>query len=410
MEKNMECEIINWLFHSNLDEVLQTIFLQLDPVSLKTARCVCHQWNQFILERLWGSKPARNRLQARLNHRWITRPSVEIVDLFKTERTIYFLTCDDKFVYSGTGEGFAEVHSLATGERVLELDCRSEENQEEEELGEFVQLDVGREVLATAYKYNVCIWLKSSGERVYQGKHHGNQSVFGVKVTESGKVVTGAGDGSVFVLQPDVQNRWEVVHKLTEVKEEISHIDTDGDWMMAGTSKSVHLWDLSVPGSVKYKGMLGIQTYKFILSFPFLLVVGGHEWTGLQVWNIKTRKRIRLINMGKRHFNNIHYNGRFIAVSEMVDNYDHVEDDEQEGFVFVFDPRELVDSVRGNFGLWRKARISESENYLLVNGAVNQTSLVVSQTNSVSLQNFWDGATSYLPQHDTELFYTEDNL
>merc|ERR1712059_209517 len=358
-----ECEIINWLFDSNLDEVLQTIFLQLDPVSLKTARCVCHQWNQFILERLWGSKPARNRLQARLNHRWITRPSVEIVDLFKTERTIYFLTCDDKFVYSGTGEGFAEVHSLATGERVLELDCRSEENQEEEELGEFVQLDVGREVLATAYKYNVCIWLKSSGERVYQGKHHGNQSVFGVKVTESGKVVTGAGDGSVFVLQPDVQNRWEVAHKLTDLEEEITHIEP---WMIT-------------------------------LSFPFMFVVGGDEWPGFQVWNIKNNKGVktvelfRSINLNERHFHNIHSTRRFLVISEILT--DTVDDEYEDCFMFVFDEKELADSRISDTKLWRRARISEVGRNELLNAAVNRTSLLVSQPGSVNIQNFWDGPT-----------------
>ena len=103
----------NDLFLHNMDEVLQEIFLLLDPTSLHDARqvrasdssagwtkvvtkvvtCqtylvsklsnlsdgrvvtlhlvqVCHQWNQFILERLWGSRVGRRILQRRLEDRW----------------------------------------------------------------------------------------------------------------------------------------------------------------------------------------------------------------------------------------------------------------------------------------------------------------------------------------------------
>ena len=99
----------NDLFLHNMDEVLQEIFLLLDPTSLHAARqvrasdssagwtkvvtCqtylvsklsnlsdvkvvtlqpmqVCHQWNQFILERLWGSRVGRRILQRRLEDRW----------------------------------------------------------------------------------------------------------------------------------------------------------------------------------------------------------------------------------------------------------------------------------------------------------------------------------------------------
>ena len=103
----------NDLFLHNMDEVLQEIFLLLDPKSLHDARqvrasdssagwtkvvtkvvtCqvhsmlklsnlsdvkavtlhlvqVCHQWNQFILERLWGSRVGRRILQRRLEDRW----------------------------------------------------------------------------------------------------------------------------------------------------------------------------------------------------------------------------------------------------------------------------------------------------------------------------------------------------
>jgi len=58
------------LFSHNMDEVLQEVFLLLSPGCLHRARQVCHQWNQFILGRLWGSRVGRRRLRLRLEEKW----------------------------------------------------------------------------------------------------------------------------------------------------------------------------------------------------------------------------------------------------------------------------------------------------------------------------------------------------
>ena len=51
----------SYLMLSNLSDV--KVFT-LEPMQ------VCHQWNQFILERLWGSRVGRRILQRRLEDRW----------------------------------------------------------------------------------------------------------------------------------------------------------------------------------------------------------------------------------------------------------------------------------------------------------------------------------------------------
>ena len=45
----MAMDIVAALLEANIEEVPRTIFLLLDPASLKASRGVCHQWDDFIL-------------------------------------------------------------------------------------------------------------------------------------------------------------------------------------------------------------------------------------------------------------------------------------------------------------------------------------------------------------------------
>ena len=64
---------------------------------------VCHQWNQFILERLWGSRVGRRILQRRLEDRWRGgRPFVSSKDFWDSMviQVLLFQTSDTSLVYS----------------------------------------------------------------------------------------------------------------------------------------------------------------------------------------------------------------------------------------------------------------------------------------------------------------------
>ena len=52
------------------EEVLQAVFLLLEPRDLKACRCLSRGWNSFILERLWGSRGGRRRLETRARQMW----------------------------------------------------------------------------------------------------------------------------------------------------------------------------------------------------------------------------------------------------------------------------------------------------------------------------------------------------
>ena len=62
--------IIENLFDLGLEEVLQKIFLFLDPKSLKNCKSSCSQWREFIERRIWKSKSARQQLHHKLNSGW----------------------------------------------------------------------------------------------------------------------------------------------------------------------------------------------------------------------------------------------------------------------------------------------------------------------------------------------------
>merc|ERR1711963_794152 len=74
-------DIVSKLFNFDLYEALQIVFLSLDSISLKRARCVCHTWDNFIKKALWLSRPARRRLRARLENQWKEKePRVRLLD------------------------------------------------------------------------------------------------------------------------------------------------------------------------------------------------------------------------------------------------------------------------------------------------------------------------------------------
>ena len=51
-------------------------FMELGPKSLKSARQVCKEWNQFIKSQIWMNKEMRKRLEKRLVQQWrMNQPS-----------------------------------------------------------------------------------------------------------------------------------------------------------------------------------------------------------------------------------------------------------------------------------------------------------------------------------------------
>ena len=166
----------------DLDEIIQKIFLNLDPLSLKNCKIVCSEWFEFIQNRIWNSKTAKNQLQKRLINQW------KFSDPFVTEYDrgmagVNFLVCDDDMIVCGYTRGQARVYDVSTGQLRFQLQCNSMPMRIYH--GAQVQLDLGKNVIGSVTDTGtVSIWNRKDGTLLYQDEHHGeHESVFGIKVT-----------------------------------------------------------------------------------------------------------------------------------------------------------------------------------------------------------------------------------
>ena len=381
-------DIFKKLFSFNLDEFLQGVFLYLDPASLKNCRCVCRQWNGFINRRLWTSIVARRKLRTRLNFLW-KNGSFNISEFAESKGKVYCIASDDNYVYCGTVNGFTEVYDVASGHLKFNICCKADAS-----VGvEVVQFDIGEDCIAAMTESgNISIWDKESGELRYKAKHHGEHiSVFGIKVMKK-IAVTGAGDGSLFLLEKSKGGEWKIKSKIYHNKEEITHIDIDEAWLVTGTRSFIKLWNLAELEQGPRPDPIAVSPWMFIFHFPFIFVVGGELWEGFQVWNVETGRKIRDIQLNSKKFHTISSNGDFIVISEIVELWPG--DEAEDVFIFVFDIKELCDEAIPDVKLWRRVRICEqSYDGGEVNAAINKTSLLVSHGTNVNIQCFWNDKT-----------------
>ena len=57
------------LLARGLEQLVARVLLLLPPAALRAARQVCTRWNCLVLA-LWGSKPGKRRLEAKLRESW----------------------------------------------------------------------------------------------------------------------------------------------------------------------------------------------------------------------------------------------------------------------------------------------------------------------------------------------------
>eukprot|EP00092_Neocalanus_flemingeri_P029888 GFUD01032453.1.p1 GENE.GFUD01032453.1~~GFUD01032453.1.p1 ORF type:complete len:416 (+),score=93.23 GFUD01032453.1:52-1299(+) len=375
------CEIINRLFEYDLDEIIQKIFLSLDPLSLKNCKCVCSEWFEFIQKRLWNSKPAKKLLNKRLLNQWkFSEPF--ITDYDEGTTGVNFVVCDNEIIVCGFTRGQARVYDMHTGELKFQLQCNSQPMR----IYDGVQLDLGKNVIGSVTDTGtVTVWDRRDGTMLYQDKHHGaHESVFGIKVTDE-YVLTGAEDGSVCILER-IEGNWIIKQKLCENREMITHIDADGKWAATGTRQGVKLWDLETFKLVENVNPVQVKVMMLAFSYPHAFVVGGDDWKGIQVWDLVKCVLIRQVLEDLKTFYNIHLNGRFLTVSECnTTGYEKAM-----CAVVVYDVSELIDTKVETKLLWKnKFEYSIGQNSEQINAVSNSTSLVVSHASKISILNFW---------------------
>merc|ERR1719270_2011748 len=409
------------LFDSDLDEALQLVFLSLDPESLKASRLVCKAWDAFIKRRVWGSPRARLGLRGRLLRHW-KGASAQVNNLLGDKcKEVYSMACDEERVYCGTADQHIQVFVIASAKLLYQRYCASEEevilydgqleNEEGSRAG--VQLDLGKDLLAAITLGGVVsVWQKQTVDQLFLGRPHGHVGVYGVQVWGD-VVITGAADASL-VLLSNMQGTWTVTQKVTTGTSYITHLDSDGDMLAVGTHTGVQLWKvekrMNTEGDVETRlshtgGLLEergakLVVWMLVVSRPYVVVVGGEEWGGVQVWSLKTGELVRRLDQDI-HYHNVQLNRYgLITITEIKDfAWDQLyqpEDergDEEQVAVVVMSLSDLGNNKVKDADLWRRKRLVNQPKFEgEVNAVSNATHMIVSRGSGggqLEVQNFW---------------------
>ena len=96
--------------------------LHLSPEDLKACRLVNKTWNKVIMERVWGNKRVRKRLEEKLVHRWkTTNPkTVQLVAVHGAQCMVEVkaMFCNNTHVFCGIESGEVKVYTLTDGQWV----------------------------------------------------------------------------------------------------------------------------------------------------------------------------------------------------------------------------------------------------------------------------------------------------
>jgi len=392
-------DIVSKLFNFDLYEALQIVFLSLDSISLKRARCVCHTWDNFIRKALWSSRPARRRLRARLVSQWkVKQPRVRVVDTNFTG--VNFLSADNQVVVCGyTRDAIARVFSLPDGDLLHLLKCVPEGTRLGF-CGGQVQLDMSSKLIATVADQQhigyfgevgegdvVSVWEKKTGSLLYQGRPHGKGvSVMGLAI-EGDSILSGGGNGRLCRIGEE-KGEWAVQEVLEGNGREVTHLDVRGRWGVVGNRREALLWDLQARKIDEQVKPVPVKVWMVCLMHPYVFLVGGDDWEGLQVWQMVEHRMVRWV-LKDFNLHNVHLSKTFLTVSELNDISDP---ENKECVTVVLDVHDLVDESVKMSELWsRMFTFNPGENREnQINAVTNDTSLIVSHDNFISILDFWN--------------------
>jgi len=386
-----QVDMLGSFFLMNMDEFLQNVFLCLDPASLKNCRCVCKQWNCFILESIWNSRLGRARLREKLRLRW-RKNSFRFSEFeINSSAGISWIGCDQTFVYYGTwNELFMRVHEIDTGILKHEVYFRDKPFSHygtDDEIcpsmivGEdflAVVTDVGEIILMDKLNGNLIdkLWTKGRVTKITMSKNKVIAAV-DAKLGRRARIST----------FETMEGKWKIRSVVADDVEGAEDLQVDGDWLVIATEESSKIWKLSelekgpvYEVSAQMENVFD-RTHFVVLHFPFLFVVCPFNF---QVWNIQENTMIREI---KGDF--ITSNGDFLVVIPEDGEHPGLQFKDHDVSLQLFDIKELVNPEIPDSQLWSLTICCTVKGNVLW-AVMNKTSLVIAAGLEVEVYKFWD--------------------
>ena len=371
--------IMGNLFDLGLEELLQKIFLFLDPKSLKNSKSTCSQWREFIDRRIWKSKVARHQLHHKLISGWKSETPVRMINK-ELPYQVVSLACDSKVIVCGMENGAIMAFHADTVEQLYSVPC-------DEELKTFgnIQLDIFGDHLITVVDGFVKIFDKMTGKELHRSDTLACSNMYGLTVKMLKNVgVVGSVKGRIcFIRRGAKENEWTEETIFSGIRG-INHIEGEGSRLVIGSRNGIFLWDIEERKVVPSEEPVLIATKMLTFHFPYVCAIGGSRWGGLVVLNIVTGKRIRHIETDLR-FDNIHWhcNGRFVLVSESSS------EKETTTKVIMYDMEELLNDSIKDTDLWSIC-MTFSPDYSYINAVSNVSKFAVSYRKKLTVYDVWN--------------------
>lgn len=376
------------------------IFLNLDPVSLKNCRLTCSQWNEFIERRVWSSNTSRSYLRHRLSGRWkFEEPSSRRIHMERLVRhvsTVSYMVCDESLVILAMDTGYVVAFDAHLGELKYEVtDC----NRSQWDMA--TQVDIGpSKAVAVSGSGLVTIFDKNDGRIEYRGNsddgHERGWHVFGIKMLEK-RAIIGGQDGIVRILERQWINdgQWRLAHSLSG-RPGITHIDGNEDWACIGTRDVVQVWNLNTLSLLPTKHEMTVKVWMLSFSFPFVLVVGGQDWSGVKVFNLTTGELVRDMK-SEKSYHNVHCTSQIVTLCQINNEQNSVVE------VLLYDLGQLTNNNIPEKNLWFKRMEFRVSRFSQVEAVSNTSKLFVSAKNRLTVFDFWnDGAIPASTEGDEE--------
>merc|ERR1712226_457728 len=149
------------------------------------------------------------------------------------------------------------------------------------------------------------------------------------------------------------------------------------------------LWDLRIGKLVEEVKPVTVKCWMVCIRYPYIFIVGGDDWDGLQIWHFPENRLVRRI-LEDFPLHNIHISDPLLTLSELKDVADP---ENKECIVVVLDIRELTAPSMPVSNLWSR-RFSfqpgdSTRHPDQVNAVSNATSVIVSHDTFLTVIDFW---------------------
>ena len=394
MNSNSSNSILQNLFDFGLEEILQKIFLNLDPKSLKNAKLTCTTWKEFIDRRIWNSRTARGLLHSELIFRWkneVEEPmKVCERDVSGYGMYITFVVCDLQVILCSLRSGKVLAFDANACEFLYSLDLSSSLTTGG------VQMDVSKKhaMIVCENSGLVLILDKITGKVLFRdfshNEHfsrglHQSSSVLGLKMLKN-VGVAGTQSGKICFIRNlnnnDENSIWETQTVDSGISD-ITHIEGDEQMLVIGSRSGAYLWDTKEMQIVPSETSVNVKVWMLSFHYPFVFVIGGNDWNGMKMFDIVKGKLERHIQ-NDIPFHNIHSNGRFILLSEMMNHRTPIN-------VAIYDQNELLVPGLRDDDLWCRiyAYTSAGYSFSSVIAVSNMTKYIVTNRNTLTVYDFW---------------------